>query len=269
MQHRACSGVPVRLLRALQSGSQEEWEEATREVSEGMRILSEHARTSLESASVRLGQVMEVATQQVQHGSTRISRDWMLRDDREIENGEEEDEEESQHQMAQDGPEGAGVLEAEDRAAAAALNFNAKGGGSSSSSGPVNSSYDRGTAEIKKYLFTDEGKEKGTVKVYVKADELEAPSLESGQLAFNAAHVEFQERSMELRAVSRDGRVWVLRPGRLYGPVSIPECRYSLSATGHKVSITLKKADVTVTWHRLTETPGNPAGRLADVRSFI
>mmetsp|Transcript_43674 Transcript_43674/g.98644 ORF Transcript_43674/g.98644 Transcript_43674/m.98644 type:complete len:247 (-) Transcript_43674:56-796(-) len=133
------------------------------------------------------------------------------------------------------------------------------------------SDLDRGATEIRRYLFADEGKEKGTVKVYVKAQEIEGACGDDGTIdAFDEVHVDFQERSLFMRAMCRDGRVFVLRAGHLFGPVCPGECRYTLSSTGHKVSITLKKADTQSTWHRLTQTPGAGNERVAlDVKDFI
>eukprot|EP00747_Dinoflagellata_sp_TGD_P214095 gnl/TRDRNA2_/TRDRNA2_86984_c0_seq2.p1 gnl/TRDRNA2_/TRDRNA2_86984_c0~~gnl/TRDRNA2_/TRDRNA2_86984_c0_seq2.p1 ORF type:complete len:157 (-),score=41.41 gnl/TRDRNA2_/TRDRNA2_86984_c0_seq2:60-530(-) len=49
---------------------------------------------------------------------------------------------------------------------------------------------------IQKYLFSDEGKEKGTVKVYIEAKELAHRDGDSGATAFPEAHVEFYDRAL-------------------------------------------------------------------------
>lgn len=117
---------------------------------------------------------------------------------------------------------------------------------------------------IDKYLFSDEGKGKGTVKVYIEARAaLKAGGDTPVPNTFRDAQVEFHERALVVRAWSDDGRAWLFRVGRLFGPVRTSECRYALSSTGHKVSITLKKSNAAVTWHRLAETAG-PTGSAGD-----
>lgn len=102
------------------------------------------------------------------------------------------------------------------------------------------------TAEpMTKYMFLDEGGDKGVVKVYVKAEELELSS-------FSDVYAKFEEQSFSLLVLS-DGRVWRLQ-GRLFGPVRAEECSTSLSPSGHKVVVTLRKTDAKMKWHRLIES---------------
>jgi len=124
--------------------------------------------------------------------------------------------------------------------------------------------HERGVVSIQKYLFVDEGESKGTVKVYIEAKE-----LETGLEAVVDARVEFGERALTVRVVAHDGRVWKLHASPLYGRVKVPECRYALSSTGHKLSITLKKEDAATIWHRLTESLGTPESVAHDYGSFF
>eukprot|EP00434_Breviolum_minutum_P017048 symbB.v1.2.015041.t1/scaffold1037.1/size142759/13 len=102
------------------------------------------------------------------------------------------------------------------------------------------------TAEpMTKYMFLDEGGDKGVVKVYIKAEELELS-------AFSDVYATFQDQSFSLLVLS-DGRVWRLQ-GRLFGPVRAEECSTSLSPTGHKVVVTLRKTDAKLKWNRLIES---------------
>mmetsp|Transcript_44478 Transcript_44478/g.123064 ORF Transcript_44478/g.123064 Transcript_44478/m.123064 type:complete len:240 (-) Transcript_44478:192-911(-) len=126
---------------------------------------------------------------------------------------------------------------------------------------------EKGTLDVKKYLFSDEGKEKGVVKVYIKAEELDMGAGGIGG-AFSEATVEFRERALHVRAVSADGRVWVLHIG-LFSAVLPDECKYSLSSSGHKVSITLKKADAATTWSRLSERVGSDPRALHHESDFL
>ncbi|CAE7253956.1 unnamed protein product [Symbiodinium sp. CCMP2592] len=106
----------------------------------------------------------------------------------------------------------------------------------------------RKSEQMTKYMFLDEGSEKGTVKIYVKAEELQIDQ-------FADAYASFQERRLSLYLLGPGGRVWRLS-GRLFGPVQAKECKCSLSASGHKVSVTLRKSSTSDQWHRLIEDPG-------------
>lgn len=113
---------------------------------------------------------------------------------------------------------------------------------------------DQGGEQITKYLFSDEGREKGIVKVYIEAKKLQVER-------FSEAHVSFSQNTLSASAVSHDGRVWVLHVN-LYGHIKPAESKYTLSGSGHKVSVTLKKADADEVWHRLAapEGGGSPSG---------
>ncbi|CAE7862117.1 unnamed protein product [Symbiodinium microadriaticum] len=106
----------------------------------------------------------------------------------------------------------------------------------------------RKSEQMTKYMFLDEGSEKGTVKIYVKAEELQIDQ-------FADAYASFQERRLSLYLLGPGGRVWRLS-GRLFGPVQAKDCKCSLSASGHKVSVTLRKSSTSDQWHRLIEDPG-------------
>eukprot|EP00439_Symbiodinium_sp_Y106_P054342 s4369_g7.t1 len=106
----------------------------------------------------------------------------------------------------------------------------------------------RKSEQMTKYMFLDEGSEKGTVKIYVKAEELQIDQ-------FADAYASFQERRLSLYLLGPGGRVWRLS-GRLFGPVQAKECKCSLSSSGHKVSVTLRKSSTSDQWHRLIEDPG-------------
>eukprot|EP00435_Cladocopium_sp_Y103_P075564 s153_g60.t1 len=124
------------------------------------------------------------------------------------------------------------------------------------------------TAEpMTKYMFLDEGGDKGpgqlnivVTSMTVKAEELELSS-------FSDVYAKFEEQSFSLLVLS-DGRVWRLQ-GRLFGPVraeencsrpcectemALQECSTSLSPSGHKVVVTLRKTDAKMKWHRLIES---------------
>lgn len=112
---------------------------------------------------------------------------------------------------------------------------------------------DIGAELITKYLFSDEGKEKGTVKVYIEAKKLQ---LE----AFSDAQVDFSERTLSVRADSHDGRTWLFH-ANLYGAIKPAESKYTLSNSGHKVSVTLKKADAGEVWHRFMAMENGSTGK--------
>lgn len=271
--NRACGDfrllVPQRLVTAWQSGSQEEWEGATSEV----KTEVSEAASQLWSAARQLTVDYTRSAVDVASSTTRLVGEAAKR----LYAGDQE--QGADLALGEAAAAGAADVSADAGGArppavgtrVAAPNL---GGGDSASSAPGGAEreaqqtprlglFEKGALEIKKYLFADEGKEKGTVKVYIQAQELEAVD------GFRDVHVEFQERSISARAVSKDGRVWVLRAGPLWGPVRAGECRYSLSSTGHKVSITLKKADTSCTWHRLTEVPGKGPTPTRDARDFI
>ncbi|CAE7504166.1 unnamed protein product [Symbiodinium pilosum] len=117
----------------------------------------------------------------------------------------------------------------------------------------------RNSEHMTKYMFLDEGSEKGTVKIYVKAEELEITQ-------FADAYASFQERRLSLYLLAPGGRVWRLS-GRLFAPVQAKECKCSLSASGHKVSVTLRKSSTTDQWHRLIDDPGKE--QLDKAQDFI
>merc|ERR1712217_894652 len=102
-----------------------------------------------------------------------------------------------------------------------------------------------GVTEISRYLFSDEGAEKGILKVYIEAKEL--GSIER----FTEATVSFQKQSFSARLTSSDGCVWAMSVSRLFSCIKPPESRYSVSSSGKRVSITLKKADAGTAWPRL------------------
>lgn len=123
----------------------------------------------------------------------------------------------------------------------------------------------RGTeVVIERYLFSDEC-QKGVVKVYIEAKDLEEGG---GDGSFQSADVRFSDRSIDVRiaSASKPGRVFVLR-SRLFGPVSPGECRFALSTRGHKVSITLKKDNCSA-WHRLVDSGGASASA-PDLKDFL
>lgn len=103
-------------------------------------------------------------------------------------------------------------------------------------------------SSIHKYMFSDEGEKKDTVKVYIEACE-----LDNGSRSFTDVNVDFTERSMLLKATTNDGRLWVLRAAPLSGSVKPDECSYALSTSGHRVRVTLKKDPATAKWKNLTD----------------
>ncbi|CAL1136442.1 unnamed protein product [Cladocopium goreaui] len=134
------------------------------------------------------------------------------------------------------------------------------------------------TAEpMTKYMFLDEGGDKGLGQMNivviltmviafrippallasvqaVKAEELELSSFSDVYAKFEVPAAEKHEQSFSLLVLS-DGRVWRLQ-GRLFGPVRAEECSTSLSPSGHKVVVTLRKTDAKMKWHRLIESTG-------------
>ncbi|CAJ1395845.1 unnamed protein product [Effrenium voratum] len=97
-----------------------------------------------------------------------------------------------------------------------------------------------------KYMFLDDG-EKGTVKIYVKAEELQLA-------AFEDAFASFEAQRLVLLVLGSD-KVFSLQ-GRLHGAVDPEECSCVLSASGHKVAVTLRKFEAKGKWHRLFESTG-------------
>jgi len=105
---------------------------------------------------------------------------------------------------------------------------------------------EKGAIAIERYCFLDEGVAKGTVKLYIKAEELNAETM----FLIDEAHVDFKPRGLCIRAVASTGHVYVLRE-QLFAAVEWKKCKFSLSESGHKLTVTLKKTDPTQEWPRL------------------
>lgn len=140
------------------------------------------------------------------------------------------------------------------------LENQAQGGGSVASSstttasgrlGPQSSLLQQDSVkatEFSKYLFLDEGKDKGVVKVYIKA---EANFVHK----FVSARATFLEKRLSVQVTDGEGQIWSLE-GNLYGAVLPMQCKYAVSSTGHKIVVTLRKAEPAITWHSLLVNPG-------------
>lgn len=121
-----------------------------------------------------------------------------------------------------------------------------------------------GSNAIQKYLFSDEKKDDGSVKVYVQAKDLQ--SVVGAPKEITVAEVSFQESSMRIRLVTSDDIAFHLNMN-LCGAVYADQCKYCLSSTKQKLSITLKKKDSGIQWHQL-KAP-DCANNISDNRNFF
>eukprot|EP00928_Gymnodinium_smaydae_P071440 TRINITY_DN5501_c2_g3_i3.p1 TRINITY_DN5501_c2_g3~~TRINITY_DN5501_c2_g3_i3.p1 ORF type:complete len:207 (-),score=25.83 TRINITY_DN5501_c2_g3_i3:110-700(-) len=120
---------------------------------------------------------------------------------------------------------------------------------------PVSS--ERGSI-LKRYLFSDE-KSRGIVKIYIEASQL------GGTSKIEDVEVNMQEQTLFVRCKAVNGSDWLLR-GTLFGKIDPSKSKHVLSSSGHKVSITLRKRDADLTWHRLFK---GDVGTTASVDDFM
>eukprot|EP00928_Gymnodinium_smaydae_P071439 TRINITY_DN5501_c2_g3_i2.p1 TRINITY_DN5501_c2_g3~~TRINITY_DN5501_c2_g3_i2.p1 ORF type:complete len:222 (-),score=21.11 TRINITY_DN5501_c2_g3_i2:110-745(-) len=111
---------------------------------------------------------------------------------------------------------------------------------------------------LKRYLFSDE-KSRGIVKIYIEASQL------GGTSKIEDVEVNMQEQTLFVRCKAVNGSDWLLR-GTLFGKIDPSKSKHVLSSSGHKVSITLRKRDADLTWHRLFK---GDVGTTASVDDFM
>mmetsp|Transcript_2995 Transcript_2995/g.7275 ORF Transcript_2995/g.7275 Transcript_2995/m.7275 type:complete len:389 (+) Transcript_2995:133-1299(+) len=100
--------------------------------------------------------------------------------------------------------------------------------------------------EIKRYLFSDENT---VVKVYIQASDLDISKIAS-------ADVTLSPTTLSIRIQSADNATLVLSKQRLSHAIDVDKSRHNLPKTGHKLSITLCKADPRQVWTQLFSKQG-------------